>query len=472
MSAYKLTKYFLFVVILLIQVACSSKPTVKKIPPTANPTDEVSMLEQDIEKAQMSNVDILAPKNFQKAKDYLESAKDKFNRGKSSEESLRDVELGNAYLTRANASADVARDNTESVLAARQAALRANAPLYFEKQFKSADDDYTDLTKDIEKNKGGKIDKIRPKLQSRYLELELNAIKEANLKDSRNIIEMAKREEAKKYAPRTLAVAERSFKETEEYITANRHDRNGISRRSKVAIEDAVHALNITRSAKKTKSISPEEVALMMEKEQQRVAAKESELEITEDILKTTQSALKREKSSQAVQLERTQEQLEEQSASLEAQKKEFESHKKQEEKYEIARKTFSNDEAEVFKQGDDLLIRLKGMEFPSATATIQSKSYPLLSKVKKVIDEFGEGSTIVIQGHTDSVGGKKINQELSAKRAEAVKQYLQSILEKEDRLEAVGYGDEKPLAGNKTSKGRAQNRRVDIIIKPESTRL
>lgn len=451
--------------ILGVFVACSSKPVVKKIPPTSSPTDEISYLDNSLQKARKDNVDILAPKNFKEAEESLKSAREKFSKGKNSEDILREVELGNAYLTRANAFADVARENTESVVAARKAAIKADANLYFESDFKDVEKDYMKLTKYIEKNKLDKVSKMRPELQEKYLNLELRAIKEANLIDSRNTIELAKKEGAKTYAPRTLAIAERSYHDTEEYINANRYDKSGIAGHVRETNKAAYHALNINRMAKNTDKVSSEEVALMMDREQQRVATKENELQTVEDKLQTTQSALQREKKNQATKIEKTEEELA-------AQKRELEARKKQEEKYEIARKSFNSDEAEVYKQGDDLLIRLKGMEFPSAQATIPSKNYSLLSKVQKILGEFDK-ATVVVEGHTDSVGSKNINKTLSEKRAEAVKEYLQSNLsESSKKIEAIGFGDEKPLAGNKTAKGRAQNRRVDIIIKPESERL
>lgn len=461
---HMIKKYFLLMAILAVLVACSSKPPIKKIPVTASPTDEISYLDSSLQKARMANVDILAPENFKEAEESLKEARQKFSKGKSNEAILRDVELGNAYLTRANAFADVARENTESVVAAREAAIKANAGRYFESEFKDVEKDYMKLTKDIEKNKLDKVSKKRPELQEKYLSLELRAIKEANLSNSRNTIELAKKEGAKKYAPRTLAIAEKRFQDTEEFINANRNNASGIARHVREANAAAYRALNINRMAKNTDKVSSEEVALMMDREQQKAASKESELQTIEDRLQTTQSALEREKMAEASKVEKTQKELE-------AQKASFEAHKKQEEKYEMARKSFSSDEAEVYKQGDDLLIRLKGMEFPSAQAAIPSKNYSLLSKVQKILGEF-DNASVVVEGHTDSLGGKETNKTLSEKRAEAVKEYLQSNLsESNKKIEAIGFGDEKPLAGNKTAKGRAQNRRVDIVIKPESER-
>lgn len=440
-------------------IACSSKPVVTEFSPTASPSEEIANLENGLKKASEGQVDILSPNNFREAQEALNDAKENFRRGKDSQVTLREVALGNAYLSSANSVANLARENAEGVVAAREAALRANAPAYFGKEFKEADKDFTQLTKDIEKNKLTKIAKVRPELQEKYLELELKAIKENNLRESRNIIALAKKEDAKKFAPRTLAIAEKKFSDTEEYITANRHNEMDIRMHAKETREAANHALNINRIAKGSDKVSSEEMSLAMEKERQRVAMKQGQLETVEDELQTTQSALQKEKEVQATTLAKSEQ--------------EIEALKRRDEQYELARKSFTSDEAEVYKQGDNILIRLKGMEFPSAQATIQSKNYPLLSKVQKVIGEIGTDAAVTIEGHTDSVGGKKINHRLSTQRAMAVKEYLESnIGGLEKKIEAVGFGDEKPLAGNKTATGRAQNRRVDIVIKPESTQL
>lgn len=454
----KYKKKFLLIALLTGAIACSSRPVVTEFSPTASPSEEIANLENGLKKASEGQVDILSPKNFREAQEALNDAKENFRKGKDSQVTLREVALGNAYLSSANSVANLARENTEGVVAAREAALRANAPAYFEKEFEETDRDFTQLTKDIEKNKLTRIAKVRPKLQGKYLELELKAIKEKNLRESRNVIALAKKEDAKKFAPRTLAIAEKSFSDTEEYITANRHNETGIQMHAKETREAANHALNINRIAKGSDRVSSEEMALAMEKERQRVAMKQGQLETVEDELQTTQSALQKEKEVQVT---------------LAKSEQELEALKRRDEQYELTRKSFTSDEAEVYKQGDNILIRLKGMEFPSAQATIQSKNYPLLSKVQKIIGEIGTDAAITIEGHTDSVGGKKINHRLSTQRAIAVKEYLESnIGGLEKKIEAVGFGDEKPLAGNKTATGRAQNRRVDIIIKPESTQL
>ena len=71
----------------------------------------------------------------------------------------------------------------------------------------------------------------------------------------------------------------------------------------------------------------------------------------------------------------------------------------------------------------------------------------------------------IRIEGHTDNVGGEKMNLTLSQKRADAVKGYLIKKGIELKRLESRGFGPTKPIASNKTEKGRAQNRRVVIKV-------
>lgn len=459
-----LRKALLMATILTAVTACSSGPVVQDYPVTANATEEITALENNIKTAQAGQVDVLSPKNFKEAQEALDDAKKMHGKGKDTDKVLHEVAVGNAYLANANAAADVARANIEDVIAARQAAVTAGAPSYFSKEMKKADEDFRDVTEDIEKNKLGSVSKERNELQAKYLELELMSIKATHLGETRNTIDLARKEKAEKFAPRTLAAAEKSYMDTEAYITANRHNTTAIEARAAETKQAALHALNINRTAKGSDKVSSEETALAMEKERQRVAAKDSQLTSVKGELDATQSALEGTVDANVALMTSQQK--------LEAEQKKLEAEKALNEKYEAARKEFANNEAEVYKQGDALLIRLKGMEFPSAKANITEKNKPLLGKVQKVMEEFGS-SSVVVEGHTDSVGGKKVNERLSQNRAEAVKNYLQTnsggIAVDSSKIEAVGYGYQKPLATNKTADGRAQNRRVDIIIKPDT---
>jgi outer membrane protein OmpA-like peptidoglycan-associated protein len=128
----------------------------------------------------------------------------------------------------------------------------------------------------------------------------------------------------------------------------------------------------------------------------------------------------------------------------------------------------FSPDEAEVYKKGDSLVIRLRAIQFPVGKSVIMPDNYPLISKIQQSIRAFGEPD-VIIEGHTDSTGSAEVNELLSQERAESVRQYLLANKTlSNDRIVAVGYGSSKPLASNETEEGRAVNRRIDVIIKPQ----
>jgi outer membrane protein OmpA-like peptidoglycan-associated protein len=71
----------------------------------------------------------------------------------------------------------------------------------------------------------------------------------------------------------------------------------------------------------------------------------------------------------------------------------------------------------------------------------------------------------IQIEGHTDNTGEAAHNQRLSTDRAEAVQKYLLDRDIAADRLKAVGFGQDRPIASNETEKGRASNRRVEFNL-------
>jgi outer membrane protein OmpA-like peptidoglycan-associated protein len=102
---------------------------------------------------------------------------------------------------------------------------------------------------------------------------------------------------------------------------------------------------------------------------------------------------------------------------------------------------------------------------FDSGKSELKPASYSVMNEVVKLMQDYPENK-ILIEGHTDSYGSNAYNKKLSEKRAQAVSNVLVSKYAVDSkRLKAVGYGEEKPLADNKTAAGREQNRRVEIII-------
>ncbi len=109
---------------------------------------------------------------------------------------------------------------------------------------------------------------------------------------------------------------------------------------------------------------------------------------------------------------------------------------------------------------GPDHVI-LDGVNFDTNKATIRPESYPQLDRVVTYMMH-KKKARIQIAGHTDNVGKKAANKLLSEQRAKACRDYLISKGIAADRIEAVGYGDEQPIALNDTEEGRQQNRRIE----------
>ena len=125
--------------------------------------------------------------------------------------------------------------------------------------------------------------------------------------------------------------------------------------------------------------------------------------------------------------------------------------------------------EAGVLAKGKILLSE----SFTEDRVRFKTSSYELTKDAKAALDEFAEKVKkldarvwIEIQGHTDDTGGADFNDALGQQRAEAVRRYLARQHKFPlSRMSTISYADTLPIASNKTSKGRAQNRRVVVIV-------
>lgn len=486
----------LFLLVLLS--GCSSSLPIQEIPVTANVVQELQSFDSAMNEAVGDQVNVLSPHNFKEAEVSLVDAKKGLDKQREAKYTLNKIATGRAYLKRAKEVASVSHANMEEVITARQKAIANGAPGFFKSDFRKADSELKEVTADVEVNDLKSISKQRSTLLATYLDLELRAIKQANLGNAKTKIRQALKLGAEKMAPQTLAIAEKNFIDTDAYITANRHEIDQIRARSAAVNQSADHLLTITQASIDTKKVSPEELALQMDKKQRLVSEKQKDLVAEQEV---TQALSEENKKLQDLALEKqneleTEQQmaaslaaksavLEEQIAakekdliieqsvteSLSATNRALAEEKVFNEKFEKAGQEFTKDEAQVHREGNTLTIRLHGLSFPSAKATLEKSNFPLLSKVQKVIKEFGD-SSVVIEGHTDSTGEKMANAKVSEDRAQAVREYfISNGILPEDKIKAVGLGNQKPLATNKTVAGRAQNRRVDVVIKVEGNK-
>jgi len=109
-------------------------------------------------------------------------------------------------------------------------------------------------------------------------------------------------------------------------------------------------------------------------------------------------------------------------------------------------------------------IVSLEGANFDFNKATLKPEGMAKLDEAAKVMAENAD-LTVAVEGHTDSVGSDAYNQKLSERRAQAAVDYLVSKGVAAARLAPTGYGESKPVASNDTAEGRAQNRRVDLVV-------
>lgn len=124
---------------------------------------------------------------------------------------------------------------------------------------------------------------------------------------------------------------------------------------------------------------------------------------------------------------------------------------------------------ASVKQEARGMVITLSGsVLFASGKWELLPAAQVRLNAVADAIIKEDPTSKIVVEGHTDSQGTPEYNQNLSQRRAESVRSHLETRGIAGDRISATGFGLSQPIADNKSPEGRANNRRVEIVVAPK----
>lgn len=432
-------------------VGCASTLEPVKISSNASAAEEIALQHNLIAKAQADQVDVLAYEDFTEAKEYLSEAIEDHKDGDASNEVLETLGYSKAYLNKAVNVAAKARGNITAVAAAREAAIKGGARHF--------QDDLDDLDYRMRRLAVKDAKDINPEdklsLQSEYIDLELKSIKYVKLNRVKNLLKEAKDKDAASITPRSYDQAVQKYNVAEKIIETDRHSEAKINPAVKEATVSATRVLILLESEQKSRNQTPEQRAMTLEardlalaRAEEAATADEADLALKENRLITQERSLER----------------------VRSENQEFKRKEKEQLVVSEAAAQFKKDEADVYRQGDQVIIRLKSMHFASGRSDLPANSIGVLTKVKDVIKKLGP-SSVVVQGHTDAVGKRTLNQKLSEERAESVVKFFSTDKSLDENfMDSVGYGSTKPLASDKTKEGRAQNRRVDIIIKPQDS--
>ena len=323
-----------------------------------------------------------------------------------------------------------------------------------------------------------------------YRDAELIAIKAQYLNETRQLLKDADRARVGRYAPVTLTKAQQLLADAERELNENRYDTDLPRSLAQQANYEARHAIYLSEVVRKVRDrdLSVEQLILDWEEPLREIAGAadvvpamatghdELQAALVEyiDNLRADKQRLEQQNDEYGLRLAEMEEEIrtlderlggatEERAALVQR----LEAQARIKAQFEEVEKLFDRSEARVFREGDTIILRLVGLSFDSGQSDIKQDSFDLLEKVERAIDLFPR-SDLVIEGHTDSHGGDELNQQLSQARAEAVQQYMINAMRIPDyRLIATGYGETQPVANNETAAGRARNRRIDIVIKP-----
>lgn len=432
---------------LLSLLGCGHEPSITELSPLSDPQTEMNRVGADLQEARVQQVDVLAPRSFHSAEKYRESAIKARAENKSQKEVLHLLALCEGSLKEANGFAQTARQVLKEPVDARQLALKAKAADIFPKELEASDRHLKDVTERIEDHDTSISQEQSRQLTTEYRDLEIKTIQQDKLGESQKTLKEALKEGAKKLTPETLLWAQTTLTRDEQAIAKDPENSALVDRVGAEAKYASERLLKLVRDAKGSTARNPEQLALQVEKNQTAASKASQDLAEAQGDLAGSQQQL----------------------AATSATNDQLRSKVLLDQEFETARAQFTPQEADVYRQGDRLVLRLKGLSFSSDRAGLKVTNYALLAKVQKVIGDLG-ASRVAVEGHTDSVGAKALNQDLSEKRAKAVQSYLVANKTVDaDKITAAGFGDAKPISSNKTAAGRAQNRRVDIVIQAET---
>lgn len=469
--------------------ACGGAPLkVAPVDKTDNPTEMIAQLGEDLTAARADQKDIFSPTWFKKAQTSYLNAKKGLERGEALSFILDNIGRGRAQLQQAGVVAIRCRDQLEETILSREAARTVKAQQYGD-DYADVETDFLKLTRAMEDNDFKYARSRRKEVSERFRALELRAITQAAMGETRVLMQKAAEMNVSETAPKSYAEAQSALSQAESFIAQNRYDIAMIRQRADKTEFMAQRALEIAEASRKLAEMGPEDIALWMESFLYETTAqlktsdtRNVSFNEQQRIIVGVLSALQAERAASARDVKNRNDliqklnerlnELEGTSRKVKYDKERLAAEKRFNDLFIKVQSYFDPDDAEVYKQLDTLVIRLKGIRFPVGQAVIQSASYPLMSKVQKSIRTFDQPE-ILIEGHTDSTGSTEKNQALSNSRAEAVKQYLVSNgTLSSKKISAVGHGASRPIASNKTAIGRAQNRRIDIIIKPQMKQM
>ncbi|MDJ0928150.1 MAG: OmpA family protein [Gammaproteobacteria bacterium] len=427
---------------------------------------------------------LLAPDSYLRGVRALEKAAAQLEAGQDPQKLAPRFEKARQEFTTAIEHLELAQLSFRDTLLARTAANAAEAFRLAPADWENAERSLFNAARVLEDGNLNEAIERGAMAAAEYDRAELVAIKARYLTTSRSLMAQAGEAKADKFAPRSIGLARDALQLAENTLDADRTQTARARELAATAAYEARHALHIAGIAARVKDreLSVEDIVLDWEEPLRRLAETadrpadlsrgyaEVEASLREELQKVpTLEAELEERRIQVAGLEEEIRELDDRLGGATAERsalmRELQARDRLREQFTSVEELFAADEAIVLRDGNQLILRMVGLQFGSGSARLDDAAMALLDRLRDAVNIF-PGSSLRVEGHTDASGDPERNLQLSEERARAVANYLAENLGIQSfRLSAVGYGDTRPIAGNRTREGRARNRRIDIVL-------
>ncbi len=442
----------------------------------------IEQVEQSIADAEQLRAAEFSPGHYERARALLDEARQLLESGG---DSAKVVSLLDQAAIEARQAAETAQQFSEafSALVESRDRLQLAGEDYVRKDLaERAEREFRQVVESFEDGNAAKA-RREARIASQTIHAgQVVAARERFVRPISKTVAGARRVKANTYAPKALKQAIQTQRALEKLI---KDDPDADTRAYALSQKGVISARRALRIAKLGNDFSrnPAAVESWMDAEDARMAmlgkglgVKLSREQTPEEQLALLQDALDEMKANYEARLADADAQVKELSAKLAKYEGELSDMAEIRRKLRLKREAeakirklarlFDPEKVEVLLTPDaDVILRMKALNFRSGSAVIPPDTYEMLDNAVKSIEIFPDRK-VRVEGHTDSVGSAKYNQMLSERRANAVRDYLlQRLPEGHPGVDAVGYGEDRPIANNETEEGRKKNRRIDIVL-------
>ena len=447
--------------------------------------------------AREENASTYAPRNYQKGMEILQDAKARELKKNKIDIICKKTLQAENYFSDSIDSAKMAQMILSTSIISRQNAANVNAEKLANAIWSKAERSFDEAIRNNERGNSDRSKALNEETTILYEMAELVAIKNLYLNSTRTLIANAEELKASRYAPITLEKAKNLLRKAEDLLDQNRYETEvplDIVKQANYEAKRTIYLATLTKDIR-DKEMTVERLILNWEKTLIQIASaadiapvmvdgySELEQQLTTYILNLQhlnneliqdKQVLIQDQKDNLIQLADMEEEIRAldrrlggATAEKEALIQRLEAQARIKEQFEKVEKMFNSKEVRVFRENNNVILRLITLTFESGKSKLLAESFDLLAKVEKAIDVYPE-SELIIEGHTDSLGDDDFNQKLSQDRAESVLKYMVNAMRIPSyRLIATGYGETNPIANNETESGRSKNRRIDIVIIP-----